>query len=206
VDGSAAALHGGVALLERAVGYALGSLALVTPQRLAAPTPCAGWDVRALLLHVDDGLRGLSEAARAGRVELPVSGYPDGPPPDRGRPAGGPSGTALVAAVRDGACRLIGSWVAPGTGGPVAIADRELTAPVVAVTGAVEIAVHGWDLARGCGADRPLPPSLADELLPLAGLLVGPADRPGRFAPPVALPPGAGPAERLLAFLGRSPR
>jgi uncharacterized protein (TIGR03086 family) len=70
----------------------------------------------------------------------------------------------------------------------------------------VEIAVHGWDVAQACGRPRPIPPQLAEELLQLAPLLVTDADRPGRFAPPVAVPAGASPGDRLVAFLGRGPR
>ena len=67
------------------------------------------------------------------------------------------------------------------------------------------MAVHGWDVARACGRDRPVPPSLAEELLDLSPLFVSAADRPGRFAPPVDVPPLAGPGDRLVAFLGRRP-
>ena len=45
-DGTAA-LSRDVALLERAMGYTLGSLVLVTPDDMANPTPCAAWDLRA---------------------------------------------------------------------------------------------------------------------------------------------------------------
>ena len=62
------------------------------------------------------------------------------------------------------------------------------------------------DVARACGTDRPMPPSLADELLDLVPAIVDEADRPVRFGPPVAVGRAAGPADRLLAFLGRDPR
>jgi len=44
-------------------------------------------------------------------------------------------------------------------GRPVAIGDRELMASMVAVTGAIEITVHGWDIAVACGprCQRPGP-------------------------------------------------
>src|SRR5215207_8110277 len=46
----------GVGLLERAIGYLLGSLRLVTPAVVSNATPCRDWDVRALLCHVNDSL------------------------------------------------------------------------------------------------------------------------------------------------------
>ncbi|MEU0437066.1 hypothetical protein ABZ153_36730 [Streptomyces sp. NPDC006290] len=72
--------------------------------------------------------------------------------------------------------------------------------------GALEIAVHGWDVARACGRARPIPSALAAELLPLAHLVVADADRGVRFAAPVDVPPGTRPGGLLLAFLGRRPQ
>jgi hypothetical protein len=69
----------------------------------------------------------------------------------------------------------------------------------------VEVAVHGWDVARACGVDRPIPPALAGELLELCPLLVDDADRPGRFGPPADPSRWARPGDRLVAFLGRCP-
>jgi uncharacterized protein (TIGR03086 family) len=76
---------------------------------------------------------------------------------------------------------------------------------MVAVTGAIEITVHGWDIAVACGRTRPVPPGLATVLLTAAQLLVPPDTRPGLFADPVALPGPASPGDQLVAFLGRRP-
>jgi uncharacterized protein (TIGR03086 family) len=111
----------------------------------------------------------------------------------------------LVARVRDRACHLLGSWLGEDRREPVSIGGRTLPASVLTSTGAIEIAVHGWDVARACGQRRPIPPRLAQELLVLASLLVRRADRPARFAPPVRPAPQATPSDHLLAFLGRQP-
>ncbi|MGH3397069.1 MAG: hypothetical protein ACRDPO_20505, partial [Streptosporangiaceae bacterium] len=101
---------------------------------------------------------------------------------------------------------LLGACAAAGPGGRlVAIGDRRLTASLVTVTAALEIAVHGWDIAVACGAGRPVPPGPATALLAIAPLLIGPADRPGLFAEPVRLPGPACPGDQLVAFLGRRP-
>jgi len=88
----------------------------------------------------------------------------------------------------------------------VVIADRELTASVITAAGAIEIAVHGWDISVACGAGRPVPATLAAALLPAAALLIPRTTRAGLFADPVPVPEPASPADRLIAFLGRQPR
>jgi hypothetical protein len=88
----------------------------------------------------------------------------------------------------------------------VVIGDRKLAASMVAVTGAIEITVHGWDVRVACGARRPVPPGLAAVLLPIAPLLITPGIRPGLFADPVRLPGPACPGDQLVAFCGRQPR
>jgi uncharacterized protein (TIGR03086 family) len=185
-----AALIGGVALLEQAVDYTLSSLCLVTPDLLGCPTPCRRWDLRALLAHLDDALLALHEAADRGRVGLASVGAGSGDP---------------VVVLRERACRLVGAWASARAGGSVSVGGASLTASILTSAGAVEVAVHGWDVARACGEDRPIPEPLAAELLELAPFFLTGADRPGRFEPPVAVSASAGPSARLLAFLGRRP-
>jgi uncharacterized protein (TIGR03086 family) len=112
-----------------------------------------------------------------------------------------------VARLRGQAARLLDACAtARPAARRVAIWDGELTASMVAVTGAIEIAVHGWDISVACGARRPVPPGLAAVLLPIAPLLITPGTRPGLFADPVQLPGPASLGDRLVAFLGREPR
>jgi uncharacterized protein (TIGR03086 family) len=87
----------------------------------------------------------------------------------------------------------------------VHIADRLLPASAMAGAGALEIAVHGWDISRACGRCQPIPRALAGDLLAIAPLLVPSAGRHPLFAAPVSVPPEAGPSDRLAAFLGRTP-
>lgn len=190
---TSAPLLGGVSLLERAIDYTLGSLEAVTPAQLSNPTPCAEWDLRALLDHLNDSLLALHEAAAVGRV------FPDG-----GDWAQTP-GVDPVALLRDRANRLVGAWTAPLPRREVSVGEVELTAAVLTTTGAFEVAVHGWDVSAACGRSRPIPAGLAEEMLDLSALLVTGADRPNRFAPAVVAPNGATPGDRLVAFLGRHP-
>jgi len=183
----------GAELLERAVGYTRGSLELVAGADLGAPTPCAGWDLRALLRHMNDSLAAFTEAAEIGYVDLvPVRTDAEG--------------DALVRRLQGRACALVGAWSrleALLAGRPVTVADRELPRDLLAGAGALEIAVHGWDVAQACGVDRPLPAALSLELLDVARATVLDEDRPTRFADPVDVPLYARPGTRLLALLGR---
>ena len=183
------ALRAGVAVLERAVAYCLGSVTLVRPPMLARPTPCAYWDLHDLLEHLIDSMAALEEAVTTGRVTLV--------PPTR---AGD-----LLPMVREGAARLMGAWTNACGASLVRVEEAQLSTPLVAGAGAIELAVHGWDVARACGADRPIPDGLADELLDLAVILIRPADRPGRFGRAVGLPGDAPPGAKLVSFLGRTP-
>ncbi|HEU5028340.1 MAG TPA: TIGR03086 family metal-binding protein [Spirillospora sp.] len=189
-----------VALLERSVGYALGGLGGVTPAALGRATPCRGWDLGMLLRHTADSLDALLEAVDTGSVRLhpaPGPGPANTPPDD---PA-----AALVAALRSGAVRLLGAWTAAGDR-PVTVGGCPMRASMVAVTGAVELAVHGWDIGCATGSPRPIPQGLAGLLLDPAMALVTDATRGGLFAPAVPVPGTAAPADRLLAYLGRDPR
>jgi len=191
-----ATLAAGRGLLGHAVSYALASAGQATPQLLPLATPCEAWDLRTLLLHVSDSLAVLSEAMRAHHIAL-------GPPPCD-EPSAEPDPVAsLRRRARD---LLLACAAASAEERLVAIADRELTTSMVAAAGAIEIAVHGWDISVACGIRRPIPPDLAAELLPLGPLLIPRATRAGLFADPVPVPETTCPGDRLVAFLGRQPR
>jgi uncharacterized protein (TIGR03086 family) len=186
-----ARLSRAVELLESAVSYALAGAAMATPQLLSRPTPCLGWDLETLLDHLADSIGVFHEAIATGSVGA-----------DLARPGPDP-----VARLRGQAVGLLAACAACGPAERlVAIGDRELSASMVAVTGAIEIAVHGWDISAACGPSRPVPPGLAAVLLPVVPLLITPGTRPGLFADPVRLPGPVGPGDQLVAFLGRRPR
>jgi uncharacterized protein (TIGR03086 family) len=189
-------VQSGTALLERAVGYALCAVRPVTPRTLNRPTPCRSWDLRALLWHTNDSLAALHEGIEDGLIGL----APVLPPLDReADPA---------AAFRSRASLLLGAWAASDSPADrlVAIADLPLTAAAIARTGALEIAVHGWDIAQATGLPRPVPAALATELMRTARQLVpSPAARYPLFGPPLTVSADADPSDRLVAFLGRDP-
>lgn len=170
-------------MLERSLAYALGSVAEARHMGLGRGTPCADWDLGELLEHLDDSLY---EGLSGGRIGVL-------PHADR------------VCGFRTRVCAVLGAWAA-GPPEEVLVGERPLDVRVMAAVGAVEITVHGWDVARSCGRPRPIPEGLAAELLSVARCVVGEEDRGLRFADPVAVPSGARPDVRLLGFLGRDPQ
>ncbi len=181
-------------LLAGAIDYALGSVDCVAPVLLAQPTPCQDWDLAALLRHANDSLAALHEGLATGYVSL-----------DRaGAPAGEQSSLAMI--FRDRAARLAAAARAGGQH-DIAIANRHVAGAIVTAVGAIEITVHGWDVAVACGQrhSRPIPADLARGVLEIVPLVVtGPA-RGSQFAAPVTLPSQASPGDRLVALLGRDP-
>ncbi|NUP02772.1 MAG: TIGR03086 family protein [Nonomuraea sp.] len=190
------ALTAGVALLERAIDYTLGSLRVVSPSALCRATPCARWRLQDLLDHMHDSFEALNEAALGG-IGVGVSPRP--------LAMAGPVGRNPALLLRDGATEVLGTWAGTITSDPISVGDRPMTTPMVAAVGAIEIAVHGWDIARACGERRPIPRLMAEELLDLARLFVTDEDRPFRFAAPVRVPAHAPTHDHLLAYLGRDP-
>jgi uncharacterized protein (TIGR03086 family) len=180
-------------LLEPAICYALAVAQDVTLEVLPHPTPCEGWDVQMLLRHASESLAALREGVDDGRIGLD-------PAPDE--PSGDP-----VEVFRERAGQLLGVWTgAVGQPALIAVADRCLTLALMASTGALELAVHGWDLSWACGQHQPIPQALATGLLRTSAALVPRTGRYPLFAPPVAVPPTASPSDRLVAYLGRNPR
>jgi uncharacterized protein (TIGR03086 family) len=191
---------GATGLLAGAISYALAGCALIRPGELTLPTPCPDWDLAALLGHLGDSMADLETAIRTGRLDL------DDPP--------GPAEGDPVEAVRERAAQLLcAAYCYAGPERFVTIGGLPMPAGLVVCTGAVEIAVHGWDVTAalgrvGCasaGGNRgtPIPAALATRMLRLCPLIV--AGRESLFAVPVEVPAQASPGDQLVSYLGRRP-
>lgn len=185
---------GATALLAGAISYALGACAVVGPQEMSLPTPCQEWDLRLLLDHLAGSMADLETAIRTGRLG-PDGEHPPDPDPDR---------QDQFQLLCDRAASLLcACYEARHPGRLVLVGGLPVPDGIVACTGAVEIAVHGWDVSAARGRGGPIPPGLATRMLRLCPLLV--AVRRGLFADPVEVPPAASPGDRLVAYLGRAP-
>ena len=191
-------VSGAIELLTGAISYMLAVCAPIGAAEMTLPTPCPDWDVATLLGHLCQSMTDLETALRTGRLDLE-------------KPVGRAGGDS-VEALRDGAAQLLCAGYCYG--GPecfVAVGGLPMPAGLVACIGAVEIAVHGWDVAAararagraGGVKETPIPAALATRLLRLSPLLV--AGREGLFAVPVEVPAHASPGDRLVSYLGRHP-
>jgi uncharacterized protein (TIGR03086 family) len=187
-------LTGGTARLQLAVGYGVAAAAAVTPDLLSSATPCRGWDLRMLLLHAIDSMDALADGVGCGRVALqpPVGSGESGCDP--------PAAFTERAGALIGACALVDG---DGDRGLVAVGGSPLDRGLLLAAGALEIAMHGWDMFQACGCAEPIPERLALDLLRIAPALITASERGQLFARPVAAPAGASPSDRLAAFLGR---
>ncbi|WP_282693130.1 TIGR03086 family metal-binding protein [Streptomyces sp. CC208A] len=179
-------------LLRAAADLAVPLVESTEDVSLGAPTPCAEYDVRALLNHLFSVV--VNFQALAAKQEADFSTTPDrvAEPGWRGE---------FAAETR----RLVEAWAAPGaeegTAGAMGLPARTVGSMVL-----LDLTVHGWDLARATGREFVPDPvvvaGLADEVERMAPM----ARKMNVFAEAVDLPAGASALERLLATTGRDPR
>lgn len=185
--------------LVRSYAVAADVAAGVQPDQLGTPTPCAQFDVAALVDHlVGAGWRAVALG--------------------RGEPPSGEDFPHVDLAHAPGQLRSAGAEAGQAWGG-----DGSLTATTVmpwgeTYTGATlvamyltELAAHAWDLAVATGRPGSLDPAFAGPALDAARSMLKPEYRdvagPGSPFGPEVEPPGDATAwERFAAFTGRQPR
>ena len=184
---------------ERAVASTADIVTATPDGQLGAPTPCTGWDVRALLSHVI-GTLWLAEGLLADRA-----------PRHRMAPGGLPEadlvGDDPAAAYAEASAAAL---AAAGTGDALTRVHLtplgEMPGPALAGFTTLDILVHGWDLARATGQPADLDGRLAAHVLGFAEqALATPESRAGRIGPALPVATGAPVTDRLAAFLGRQP-
>jgi uncharacterized protein (TIGR03086 family) len=190
-DDSGPALRDALARTQEWVAELLDA---VTPEQLALPTPCVEFDVAQLVRHlygVADRVEAMGYGRPAASVPAVVDALPD----------------HLAAGYRERAARSQVGWADD------AALTRVVVAPFGPLPGAQVIGVyvseqltHGWDLAVATGQ----PVEASADLVTLAERSMRPVldpiprGGPVPFGPAVEPAAGAGPTERLAAYLGRS--
>lgn len=183
--------------LHRALNSTLTVVSKVGPGDLDAATPCASWDVRALINHFVGTVRwwsaGIAGDTGAGDTGAADADYAAGD---------------FAAAYEESIRLAVAAFAAEGALDKAVRLDLgEFPGVVVRDLAATEQFMHGWDLARAIGYPAEFDPELAAWLLGRARLAVTDAyrgpDGQALFGPVVEAPAGAGPADQLAAFLGR---
>lgn len=168
----------------------------IGPDRLGAPTPCTEMDVAALRDHV------LTWTA------IFAGGYAD---PDGNAPMQVAEGFTTPAdpgaALRESAALLDSSVRAGAAERPLSLGGSAMPGEMALSMILWEYVVHGWDLARATGQPWEPDDAAAQAALDFApGMLTPDFQGEGKaFAPPVAVPKGADPLDRLLGLSGRDP-
>jgi uncharacterized protein (TIGR03086 family) len=167
----------------------------IRPQQWSAPTPCADWDVRALVNHVVNEDR-WTVPIFAGRTVQEVGGQFDGD-----LLGSDPLGNAT-----DAAKQAEAAVSEPGAmQRTVHLSFGDFPADEYLRQLLADHLVHGWDLAVAIGADATLDPaalrSCADWFAEREDLY----RQGGAIGPRVPLDPSASEQDRLLAAFGRDP-
>ena len=184
-------------LLTRAVTYADSVLDAVTPQLLSRPTPCHAWDLRMLLEHAEESLAILHEGVTACQIAASPALAPAHPASHAS------SAAAPVSVFRQCAAALLHASAQADGDLPVTIEGHPMPLDCLRTAGALEIAVHAWDISQACGQCLPIPDEPANDLLEQARLLVPRLGRYPLFAVPAPVPPRPTSSDRLTAYLGR---
>jgi uncharacterized protein (TIGR03086 family) len=169
------------------------------PGDLDRPSPCTGWDLRALLEHMIGQNHGFAEAVE-GPQDAPAPAFAPRSIDDAG----------LVEAWEESADRIAAAFAAaPGEREvllvEVAVARRFPLATVLGIH-LLDTVVHTWDIATTVGRDFRPNDEVVEYVARLAAAVpAGPArERPGSaFAPAVSVPAGADSWSGALALLGR---
>lgn len=181
----------------RALDGATAVVRRVRPDDLSRPSPCAGWDLRALLEHMIGQNHGFADAVEgaAAAAAFAPRAFADTDVADAWEVSAERVASAFGSAPREREVLLV--EISP-----------EQPFPVVTALGfhLLDTVVHTWDVATALGFGfRP-----DDELAALvdaqaAAVPAGPArEAPGAaFAPPVAGASTADPWTHALALLGR---
>jgi uncharacterized protein (TIGR03086 family) len=182
-------------LLRVARERAVPVVRAIPDEALAAPTPCADYDVKALVNHLFQVVVEFQKLAAKGESDF--SATPD-------RVGAGPDWRERFAEETD---KLVAAWSAPGAEEGTAGAWK-MPAGLVGSMALLDLTVHVWDLARAMGQEYRVDDGVDPVLERLAGAvaeLAPTARSTGVFAEPVRVAEGASALERLLGQTGRDP-
>ncbi|MEU3219064.1 TIGR03086 family metal-binding protein [Streptomyces sp. NPDC006971] len=177
-------------LLEAAADRAVPVVDGIDDTALGDPTPCAEYDVRALINHLFQVVVNFRVLAAKGDTDF--GEVPEAVTGD------------WRARFREETAKLATAWAAPGaeegTTGRMRLPARTVGNMVLG-----DLTVHAWDLARATGQEFVPDASVLGEIGPALAAMAPMAREAKVFGEPHPVPEGVGPFERVLALTGRDP-
>jgi uncharacterized protein (TIGR03086 family) len=168
-------------------------VAAIPADRWQASTPCAGWDVRALVNHLVSGNWWAAKLGAGATIEQ-VGDRLDG---DRL----GCDPTAAYAASAEAASD---AFHRPGAlQAPCAVSYGPVSGSVYAGHRFIDVLIHGWDLATATGQATALDDDLAEACRKVTEPQIDMLRASGAFGEGRSAAPDASAQARLLAMLGR---
>ena len=184
-----------VALIRRALDQTSAIIAAIDPGQAGLATPCADWDVRALVRHVvAQDMRNFLVSVRGETADWQA-------PAEE-------LGEDWAAEFRDRAGELLAAWRAADVDQMVAMpGGRQVPLGIRVDQQVTELAVHDWDLVKATGQHTDLDPALAEHGLSWSRRMLRPESRgPGQsFGLEVPARPDAPAYDRLAGWFGRDP-
>jgi uncharacterized protein (TIGR03086 family) len=165
----------------------------ITPEQWTAPTPCEGWDVRALANHVVSGNLWAAELASGNTIEAVGDRFD-----------GDVLGSEPLLAYDASAEAAVAAFGAPGAlEAPCAVSYGPVPGEVYAGHRLIDVLIHGWDLAAATGQNTTLDPSLVAGCLAVVEPQAAMLRASGAFGDQAQEPTTDDPQAKLLAMLGR---
>ncbi|TDC97429.1 TIGR03086 family protein [Nonomuraea deserti] len=170
-------------MLRGAAGRTSKLVTEIGEDEFPLPTPCADYDVKALINHLEWGATLFESLAQDGEF-LPEKEY-TGDFPDRVE-------------------RMLAVWARPESWEGVS-QGLGLPKSVLANMALTDLVAHGWDLARATGRTYEVEEETAAALLAFAEQMAPTGRERGAFGPEVSVPEGAPALDRFLGVIGRDP-
>ncbi|WP_283136035.1 TIGR03086 family metal-binding protein [Rhizohabitans arisaemae] len=170
-------------MLSRAITRTSAVVREVRDDQLGLPTPCADYDVRALLGHMSRAAATFDALARKEEAPAKDSDH---------------------TAFESRAAGMLAAWSNPEAfegSSP----DMGLPMTVVFHMGLSDVVIHGWDLARSIGQDYEVDAETAETMAAFADRMAPQGRQMGIFGEEVAVSDDASAFERALALSGRDP-
>jgi len=177
--------------IDSALDMTTGVVAGISPDQLAAPSLCAGWDVRTELNHLVGGMCIFA-------AELAGTGA--SADHDADWLGASPREAFTAAAALDRA-----AWHRPDAlDTAVQLSFGSVPGPMAALIHLTEVLVHGVDLAVATGQEDRIDQHRCEQLLAsMHGMDFDIFRRPGMFDAELPAPADAPAHQRMLAYLGR---